>query len=54
MISYEQATHFAQTWGLALLTLLFLGAVVYALWPGNRDKFERAAQAPLMDEGDDG
>jgi cytochrome c oxidase cbb3-type subunit 4 len=52
-MSFEAATHFAQTWGLALLSILFLGVVVYALWPGNRKKFDRAARAPL-DEDKDG
>jgi cytochrome c oxidase cbb3-type subunit 4 len=53
-MSYDQATHFAQTWGLALLVTLFAGVLVYALWPGNREKFQRAAHAPLNEENDDG
>lgn len=53
-MSYEQATQFAQTWGLALLVILFAGVLVYALWPGNRDKFKRAAHTPLDKENDDG
>ena len=53
-MTYEQAAHFAQTWGLALLLILFLGVLIYAFWPGNRDKFKRAAEAPLKDEDDDG
>jgi cytochrome c oxidase cbb3-type subunit 4 len=53
-MTYEQANHFAQTWGLVLLALCFAAAVAYALWPGNREKFNRAAHAPLMDENDDG
>lgn len=50
-MTYEQATHFAQTWGLVLATLLFACAVAYAMWPRNRQTFEKAARAPL--EGDD-
>jgi cytochrome c oxidase cbb3-type subunit IV len=53
-ITYQQATHFAQTWGMGLLVILFIGVVVYALWPGNRDKFKRAARSPLENEDDDG
>jgi cytochrome c oxidase cbb3-type subunit 4 len=53
-MSYEQATHIAQTWGLVLLTALFAAAVAYALWPSNKDKFKRAAHAPLEDEDDNG
>lgn len=53
-MTYAEATHFAQTWGLALLAVLFAGVLVYALWPGNSDKFKRAAHAPLENEDDDG
>lgn len=52
-MSYEQANQIAQTWGLILLTGLFLGAVLYALWPANREKFNRAARAPLSDGDSD-
>jgi cytochrome c oxidase cbb3-type subunit 4 len=53
-MTYEQATHLAQTWGLALLVVLFAGALIYALWPGNRQKFKDAARTPLNDEVDNG
>ena len=42
-MTYEQATHFAQTWGLLILVILFVGAALYALWPGNKEKFQHAA-----------
>ncbi|MEZ6024039.1 MAG: cbb3-type cytochrome c oxidase subunit 3 [Hyphomonadaceae bacterium] len=51
-MTYEQASHFAQTGGLVLLATCFVIAVIYALWPGNKEKFQRAAHAPL-DDGDD-
>jgi cytochrome c oxidase cbb3-type subunit 4 len=53
-MTYEQAAHFAQTWGLLLLTVLFAGVLAYVLWPGNREKFKRAARTPLDEENDDG
>lgn len=53
-MTYEDASHIAQTWGLALLAVLFAAALVYALWPANREKFKRAAHAPLADEDEDG
>jgi cytochrome c oxidase cbb3-type subunit 4 len=28
----------------------FVGIVVYAVWPGNRERFEEAARLPLEDE----
>jgi cytochrome c oxidase cbb3-type subunit IV len=53
-MTFEQAVHFTETWGLVLLAVLFVGAVIYALWPGNREKFKKAAETPLKDEDDDG
>ena len=49
-MSYEAIAGFAQTWGLSLLVLLFLGAVGYAIWPRNREKFRRAARQPLQED----
>ena len=53
-MDYAQASHLAQTWGLVLLAVLFAGAVIYALWPGNRDKFKRAAETPLRNDDENG
>jgi len=33
------------------LMLLLMGIIGYAMWPGNRGKFEQAAQIPLKDDG---
>ena len=49
-MSYENSIYFAETWGLVLLVTMFLVGVAYALWPSNKDKFNTAAQAPLMDD----
>ena len=51
-MDYHHVTYLAQTWGLVLLTLVFVGAVIYALWPGNKAKFKEIAQAPLKDDND--
>jgi cytochrome c oxidase cbb3-type subunit 4 len=48
-MNYDQAVNFAQTWGVVLLAICFAIAVLYALWPSNKDKFARAARAPLDD-----
>jgi cytochrome c oxidase cbb3-type subunit 4 len=53
-MTYEQATHLAQTAGLLLLALCFGLAVIYALWPGNKTKFDHAARSPLEDGDDNG
>lgn len=47
---YEMLSSFAQTWGLGFFVLMFLVAVAYALWPGNREKFRAAAYQPLEDK----
>ncbi|HSR72241.1 MAG TPA: cbb3-type cytochrome c oxidase subunit 3 [Kiloniellales bacterium] len=49
-MSYEDVVHFAGNWGLVYFLILFVGVLVYALWPGNRKKFERAARLPLEEE----
>lgn len=52
-MSYEEFSHFAGTWGLVWLVVMFMTALAYALWPSNKEKFERAAQSPL-DDGEAG
>lgn len=49
-MSYQSLAHFAQTWGLLYAIILFGLAVLYALWPANKDKFDRAARQPLEDD----
>lgn len=52
-MTLDQAAHWAQTWGLLLLAGCFVVAVIYALWPSNKEKFDRAAHVPLMDDEDE-
>ncbi len=52
-MTYEALSSFAQTWGLVYFVVLFLGALTYALWPSNSDKFKEAANIPLIDEEPD-
>lgn len=47
---YELLSGIAGTWGLLFLLVLFLAAVAYAFWPGNKRKFDRAKHLPLEDE----
>lgn len=49
-MTYEIVSRFAQTWGLVFLLVLFLSACAYALWPGNRGRFEQASRMPLDEE----
>lgn len=49
-MSFQDASAFAQTFGLVYLFVLFLGVLVYALWPKNKDKFDHAANIPLEED----
>jgi cytochrome c oxidase cbb3-type subunit IV len=49
-MTYQTVSAFAQTYGLAALIIMFAIAVTYALWPGNRKKFEQAARMPLEED----
>jgi cytochrome c oxidase cbb3-type subunit 4 len=53
-MTYEQAAHVAQTWGVVMLAACFGLAVIYALWPGNKQKFADAARSPLENGDDNG
>lgn len=50
-MEYSDVIAFAESWGLVYLFVLFLCAVVYALWPGNKDKFARGARIPFEEDG---
>ena len=47
---YETLSKFAQTWGLGLFVAMFAVALVYALWPSNKNTFQKAAYLPLEDK----
>ena len=49
-MSYDTLSYFAQTWGLVYLFVLFAAVLVYALWPRNKAKFDRAARMPLDED----
>jgi cytochrome c oxidase cbb3-type subunit 4 len=49
-MTHESISHFAQTWGLVYLVVLFLGVLVYAFRPGAKKKFEDAARIPLKED----
>ena len=46
-MSYDEVATFSKSWGLVYLTVMFLVVCAYALWPRNKQKFDRAAQMPL-------
>lgn len=49
-MTYHDLVQFAGTYGQLYVLALFIAVVAYALWPRNRDKFERAARQVLDDD----
>jgi cytochrome c oxidase cbb3-type subunit 4 len=49
---HEYLTRFAQIGGTFYMIAIFAVACAYALWPKNRDTFNRAARAPLEQDDD--
>jgi cytochrome c oxidase cbb3-type subunit 4 len=52
-LTYETVAKFAQQGGTIYFGLIFLGGLIYALWPRNREAFNRLAQLPLEQEDQD-
>ena len=49
-LTYETVARFAQQGGTVFFGLMFLGGLIYALWPRHKQAFERLAQLPLEDD----
>jgi cytochrome c oxidase cbb3-type subunit 4 len=54
-MTYEDWSHFAQTWGTVYFVVIFAAALGYAFWPRNGADFRRAARLPISEkeDGDD-
>jgi cytochrome c oxidase cbb3-type subunit IV len=54
-MDYDSLRHFADSWGLVYLLVLFLSVVVFIFRPGAKQQAIDAAQIPLreLDEGTD-
>ncbi|MDX9999136.1 MAG: cbb3-type cytochrome c oxidase subunit 3 [Phenylobacterium sp.] len=52
-LTYETVAQMAQQGGTIYFVAIFLAGVAYAVWPRNRDVFQRAARAPLEEDHDD-
>jgi cytochrome c oxidase cbb3-type subunit 4 len=48
--TYKFVAEFAQTWGLTYFVAVFAAALVYALWPASKDRFDAAARMPLRED----
>ena len=52
-LTYEAVARFAQQGGTLYFAAIFIAGLVYALWPKNKEAFQRLAQLPLeKDESD--
>jgi cytochrome c oxidase cbb3-type subunit 4 len=47
---HETLVAFAKSFGLFYLIALSIGIVIFAFWPSNKKRFDRAAQSILDDE----
>jgi cytochrome c oxidase cbb3-type subunit 4 len=50
---YEAVSRFAQQAGTIYFIALFVAGLIYALWPRNKEAFQRLAQLPLEDDESD-
>jgi cytochrome c oxidase cbb3-type subunit 4 len=49
-MDYESFRHFADSWGLLYLVIVFCAAVLYAFRPGSRKIADEIAQIPFKEE----
>lgn len=50
-LDHDTFVGFAKSWGLFYLIALAVGVLIYAFWPSNRKRFERAKDS-ILDEDD--
>jgi cytochrome c oxidase cbb3-type subunit 4 len=53
-MTYDELRHFADSWGLLLMTVVFAAAVLWTLRPGARGRYREQAEIPFKhsDKGD--
>jgi cytochrome c oxidase cbb3-type subunit IV len=49
-VTYESVAYFVKTYWWLQFMVLFAGVLLYALWPGNKEMFDKAARIPLEDD----
>lgn len=49
-MDYGTIAHWVKLGGTVFFFVFFLAVLVYVFWPGNREKFNKAAQRPISDE----
>lgn len=50
-LNHQTLVGFAKSWGLFYLIALAIGVLIYALWPSNRARFDRAKKS-ILDKDD--
>ncbi len=50
-IDHETLVAFSKSWGLFYLFGFFICVLIYALWPGNKKRFDRAKKS-ILDRDD--
>jgi cytochrome c oxidase cbb3-type subunit 4 len=50
METYTAMRHFADSWGLVFMFVVFVGVVLFMFRPGGKKAAERAAQIPLKED----
>ena len=50
METYTAMRHFADSWGLVFMFVVFVGVVLFMFRPGGKAAAERAAQIPLKED----
>jgi cytochrome c oxidase cbb3-type subunit 4 len=49
-MNYDTLRHFADSWGLLALVIIFIGVFAFALRPGAGKTYARIARLPLDDD----
>lgn len=49
-MEYEQLRHFADSWGLLFLVLVFIGIVAWVFRPGGKKSYDEQANIPLSED----
>jgi len=51
-MTYERVASITQIAALLLFVMLFVGVLIYAFWPGNKNEFKEDAKIPLKRDPD--
>ncbi len=51
-LDHDTLVAFSKSWGLFYLIALSAAALLYACWPANKDRFDKAARDIIEDDED--